>query len=113
MSKKIVIYINTDRLGRGDDALGTILMEAYLETLLNTAPTLSHVLLINSGVKLICENSPHLEIMQQLATLDIEILACGTCINHYGLKKTMKVGSISNMATIFEIQASAAHVLMP
>ena len=33
--KKVVVYINSDVLGVGDEALGSFLMKAFLKTLLD------------------------------------------------------------------------------
>ncbi|MCA1765730.1 MAG: hypothetical protein LC633_05720 [Desulfobulbaceae bacterium] len=44
-------------MGRGDDELGANLLAIYLDTLSNFARQLSHVILVNSGVKLACRGS--------------------------------------------------------
>ena len=43
----------------------------------------------------------------------VEILTCGTCLNHYGLTEQLKVGSITNMYTIVEKQMQAQRIIQP
>jgi hypothetical protein len=41
----------------------------------------------------------------------VEVLACGTCLGYYGLKKKVAVGEVSNMYTIAETMLSAGKVV--
>jgi hypothetical protein len=49
----------------------------------------SHIALVNSGVRLACADPPVLDHMKTLEESGISILSCGTCIVHFGLKVTM------------------------
>ncbi|MBU0729628.1 MAG: hypothetical protein KKE17_14280 [Proteobacteria bacterium] len=110
---KQVVYINSDSLGQGDVELGKKLLVVYLETLLDFAGDISHILLINSGVKLACDGSEVLGIFEELSGMDIKILACGTCLNHFGIMKTLKSGTVSNMFTIIDVKTKSSRILMP
>lgn len=112
-SDKMVIYLNSDCMGRGDDDLGRGLLDTFLGTLADFVPQVSHILLVNAGVKLICEGSPALENMGMLEGGGVRILACGTCLAHYNLKEKVKVGSVSNMFSILEVLSDAEKVLTP
>lgn len=111
--KAIAVYITASTMGRGDEELGAVLMTAYLDTLSHFARDVSHIILINSGVKLAVEGSPVLAHLQDLARSGIEVLACGTCLKHFGLIEKLQVGSVSNMYAILEILAKADKVLTP
>lgn len=111
--KKIAVYISSEFLGKGDDALGTVLMTAYFETLSHFARDISHIILVNSAVKLAVEGSPVLEHFLDLEKMDIEVLACGTCLNFFEIKDKLRVGSISNMYTILEVLAASEKMLSP
>ena len=39
----------------------------------------------NGGVKLACTGSSSLDDLRALAEAGVEIMSCGTCLNHYGL----------------------------
>ena len=43
----------------------------------------------------------------------MEILTCGTCLNHYGLTEELAVGSVTNMYSIVEKLAGAGQVVKP
>jgi len=102
-ARDTVILISSEVLGRGDDDLGRVLMAAYLDTLSQFARRISHVILMNSGVKLAVEGSPVLEQLRGLEKVGAKVLSCGTCLNHYGLREKLGVGTISNMLSILEI----------
>jgi len=109
----MVVYINSEVMGQGDDELGRILMGAYLETLSHFAKRISHIILVNSGVRLACEGSELLDYLNDLAGMDIQILCCGTCLNYFNLKEKLKVGKVTNMFTILEILSGADKTLRP
>ena len=43
----------------------------------------------------------------------VEILTCGTCLNHYGLTERLAVGGVTNMYVIVEKLSNAARILRP
>ena len=113
METTIVIYITSEFLGTGDDELGTVLMKAYFETLNHFATDISHIILVHSAVKLAVEGSPVLSYLQDLQEMDIEVLVCGTCLQFFDIRDSLRAGTISNMFSILDIQAKAAKVLTP
>jgi len=64
-------------------------------------------------VKLTVEGSLVLEDLQALEQRDVEILACGTCLGHFGLKDKIVVGQVSNMYSIAEALLAAGSVVAP
>jgi selenium metabolism protein YedF len=111
--KKIVVYINSHLLGIGDEALGAILMRAFLKTLLDMSTKPHRLILINSGVRLASEGSEVLETLKKLSEEGIEILACGTCLDFYGLKEKLRVGMVSNMYDIAQSLLEADRLIRP
>jgi selenium metabolism protein YedF len=112
-AKKIAVHISSEFMGQGDDDLGRRLMAAYFDTLAQFAENITDVTLVNSGVKLICEDSPVLQEAEELARLGVRFTACGVCLNHYGLMEKVKVGTVSNMFSILAVQKDAGLVLSP
>jgi selenium metabolism protein YedF len=111
--EKVVIYINSNLLGVGDDALGSILMRAFLKTLLETETRPSRLIFINSGVRLTSEGSEVLETLKALSGKGVDILSCGTCLDFYGLKEKLKVGIVSNMYEIAKSLLEADRLVRP
>lgn len=112
-AEKVVVYINSNLLGIGEEALGTILMRSFLKTLLDLKPIPSKLIFINSGVRLTAEGSEVLETLKTLSETGVEILSCGTCLDFYGLKAKLKVGIISNMYDIAQSLLEADRLIRP
>ena len=71
------------------------------------------ILLYNGGAKISCEESPSLEDLRSLEAQGVEILTCGTCLNHYGLTDKLKVGDVTNMYVIAEKMTQADLIVKP
>lgn len=112
-TKKLVVYINSQLLGGGDQALGSFLMKAFLKTLLDMETLPHRLILVNSGVQLAADGSKVLESLQGLSQRGVEIVSCGTCIDFYELKGKMKVGEVSNMYDIIQSMLEADQVIRP
>ena len=69
------------------------------------------IILLNAGVKLTVEGSPVLEDLVALEGKGVELLACGTCLGHFGLKDKIVVGQVSNMYSIAETLLGAGKVV--
>ena len=41
----------------------------------------------------------------------VEILTCGTCLDHYGIKDQLAVGEVTNMYVIVEKMEQAVRVV--
>ena len=100
-------------MGAGDDDLGHTLMKAFVFALTQQDELPASVLFYNGGVKLTCEGSPLLDDLHALADAGVEVLSCGTCLNHYGLTEKLAVGEVTNMYVIVEKQMTARVVVRP
>ena len=109
----IFVYVSSDKMGRGDDKLGDILMAAYFETLAHFARDITHIALVNSGVKLAIEGSPVVDHIKSLEQMGVEVLCCGTCLNHFNIKDKLAAGVVSNMFSILDAQTKAGKILSP
>jgi tRNA 2-thiouridine synthesizing protein A len=112
-TRVIVVYINSQFLGGGDEDLGLFLMKAFLKTLLELETKPNCLILINSGVQLAAEDSKVLESLQLLSEKGVEIVSCGTCVDFYELKGKIRVGAISNMFDILQSLLRADHIIKP
>ena len=111
--RNTVIYVSSEFMGRGDDKLGAVLMAAFLDTLSHFNDLLSHAIFVNGGVRLAVEGSPVLEQIRQIEQLGAEVLVCGTCLNHFGIKDKLVVGCVSNMYSIIETLSRATRIIQP
>ena len=110
-SKKILVLIAGDRLGQGDDRLGEQLMINYLKTLKEMGDELWQLVFINSGVKLTTGDSPVLPELQEYERQGVIVLACGTCLGHFGLADKKQVGTTTNMLDIVTATQLADKVI--
>ena len=112
-AKKVVVYINSHLMGNGDEALGSFLMKAFLKTLVDLDTKPNRLVLVNSGVQLASEGSKVLDTLMVLSERGAEILSCGTCLDFYGLKGKLKVGTVSNMVEIIQSMVEADRLIKP
>jgi len=109
----VVVYIHSHLLGIGDEALGRFLMKNFLKTLSDLQTKPNRLILINSGVKLAAQESEALETLIKFSESGTEILACGTCLDFYGLSGKLKVGRVSNMVEIVRSLLNGSRVIRP
>lgn len=57
------------------------------------------------------EGSQSLDDLRALEEAGTEILTCGTCLDYYGLKDKLAVGSVTNMYRIAEILTTADRLV--
>ncbi len=107
----LVVFIDSDTLGRGSEELGRILIRAFLHTLEEAGPQPQKIIFMNSGVKLACEGSEVLEEIGKIASKGAEALSCGTCLDYFHLKDKLRVGRVSNMYEILDFISKAGKVL--
>jgi selenium metabolism protein YedF len=110
-SGAVVVAVSSDRMGRGDDRLGEVLMRSFLHTLGEASPSPDTLVFFNGGVKLAVDSSPVLEDLHRLEARGVRILLCGTCLGHFELKEKVAAGEISNMYEITETMLGAGRVV--
>lgn len=89
-------------MGKDNAELGKILMKSFIYTVSETSPYPKCLVFYNNGVRLTCEGSPVLDDIKKLEDLGVEVISCGTCLDFLNIKDDLRVGSISNMYTIYE-----------
>jgi selenium metabolism protein YedF len=70
----LVVVLSDNRMGRGDDTLGDILIRAFAHTLSQLKPLPATIVCYNAGVKLAVNDSAVLEDLQQLSKAGVDIL---------------------------------------
>ena len=108
-----IIAVSSNEMGQGEKALGQTLIKAFLFAVTKQDKLPSKVLFYNSGAYLTCEDSDSLEDLKTLEKNGVEILACGTCLNHYQMQSKLVVGNVTNMYEIAQKMAGATKVIRP
>ena len=108
-----LVAVDTDVMGRGSEELGRTLMKGFLFAVSQLPVLPKTMLFYNGGAHLTVEGSACLEDLKNLEAQGVEILTCGTCLNHYGLTDKLAVGGVTNMYEIVERMESAGHIVKP
>ncbi|MDY3249199.1 MAG: sulfurtransferase-like selenium metabolism protein YedF [Candidatus Choladocola sp.] len=111
--KGLVAVLSSDKMGSGDEKLGRTLMKAFIFALTKQDILPETVLCYNSGAFLTCEGSESLEDFRVLESEGVTVMTCGTCLDFYGIKEKLAVGTVTNMYDIVETMENAGTVIRP
>ncbi len=109
----MVIVLSADVMGGGEEKLGKSLMKAFVFAVTKQDVLPEAILCYNKGATLTCEDADTLEDLKSLEAEGVNILTCGTCLDFYGLKEKLAVGSVTNMYEIVEVMEKAKSIIRP
>ncbi len=101
-AEELFVVVATDTMGK-DEELGRILMKGLFETMKVYRELPNTIFFLNTGVKLTTVNEETVALLKEFDAMGVLIFTCGTCLDFFGLKEKLAVGSASNM---FDIQAA-------
>lgn len=107
----LAVAIGRAAMGSGSDELGAILVKAFIYSLTELDRPPETLLFFNSGVKLSTEGSNAIADLKTLEAKGTVIASCGTCLDFYGLKEKLAVGSVTNMFAIASAMADAGKLI--
>jgi len=110
---KHIILIKNDKMGLGNDDLGQILMQGFINKIVEVSPLPDKIIFYNNGVKLTLKESPVLASLKTLTKSGVQILICGTCIDFFNVKDKIGSGEISNMHDIILSLTKTSHIITP
>lgn len=111
-SGPLVVVVSSNRMGKGDDELGDVLIRAFIHTLTELDEFPDNLIFYNSGVKLAVKDSPVVNDLLLLEKKGTDILVCGTCTNFFGIEE-LGAGHISNMYDIAGAMTGAGRLVSP
>ncbi len=109
--QRSVVVLSDDSMGRGERELGAILIKAFLNTLSESDPPPWRLVLFNRGVLLSEDGADTVAALQRLCHAGVEILVCGTCLDFFGIKGKVAVGTVSNMYDILTTMLAATNTV--
>ncbi len=109
----LVVYVGTCLMGSGDQGLGAKLMRGFLRTLIDMSFKPWRMIFINSGVMLTTVDEEAVEALTLLSEKGVEILSCGTCLQHYKVDEKLAVGRSTTMYEVLETLEKASKVVSP
>lgn len=113
VTKDYIVVIANNKMGHGDDALGSILIKGFINALIEQDTLPTHLVFYNSGVQLTTANSGVLDTLKKMEEQGVRIIVCGTCVDFYEIKEQVGIGMISNMYHITEVMTQAHHIVKP
>jgi len=105
------LLISGATLGRGDDAIGTVLMEKFLTLLAQGGAPPQTVFFYNTGVLLTKEGSSVLPYLQALKKRSVHLLACGTCLDFFKMRPADGIEP-STMGVLLDLMGQGGVVTM-
>lgn len=94
------VLITSPQMGQGSAELGRILMKGFIFSLTALEIKPKAVIFLNGGVELVCQSNNVLDDLNTLQSQGTRIIACGTCLNYFGLTHSHSVGEIGDMYLI-------------
>jgi selenium metabolism protein YedF len=108
-----IIAFSSDRMGSGDDELGSRLMINFVKAIRDLDVLPRRLVFYNSGVILGSSGSPVIDSLKEIERMGVDIFLCATCVQHYSLEEVIDVGTMSNMFEIAQFMSSASSVIRP
>ena len=110
-NKNTLLQINKFGMGEGDEVLGLSLIGNYFKLVLQEDALPKVIAFYNGGVKLVCQGSPVIESLKEIESKGVKLIACKTCLNHFGLLDKIEVGTGGTMIDIIMLQKEAKKVI--
>ena len=110
-SKSVMIQVTNNGMGAADAELQHTLLRRYLLLLQQNGTLPSAICFYTSGVKMVIEGSPVLEVLQSLEAHGVRLIVCKTCLDYFGLLEKVRVGIIGGMGDIIAAQWLADKVI--
>ncbi len=108
-----IVVIDSNSMGYGNEDLGKILIKGFINTLDQLENLPLEIICYNSGVTLAIKGSDTSQSMKKLESQGVKITLCGTCVDFYGIKDNIEIGTISNMLYIAGKLAGNYHIVKP
>ncbi|WP_210364603.1 DsrE family protein [Bacillus sp. REN3] len=103
--KNKVILVSSDQLGRGNKELGEGVLETFFTVLKQRDDLPYAIFFMNSGVYALTADSFSSVHLKELEDKGVNVLACKTCVEYYGVEEKLAAGKISGMADFVDLAA--------
>lgn len=101
---EFIVVFSSDELGVGDEEFSKKLLEGFIYSLSEKDEVPTYVVLYNHGVMLSTINENTVSDLKKLESKGTTVLSCGLCLGNYNLKEELKVGQVTNMDNIVDLQ---------
>lgn len=98
-----ILLLGGEGMGRGDEDLGRTILGNFLKVLVANPRRPDKIVCWNAGVRLLTADSPVVGTLQDLEGIGVEILACKTCVDRFGLQDSLRAGEVGTMPAIADL----------
>lgn len=106
----MLVAFSQNKMGENAE-LGEILVKGFIFALLEQKPLPEKLVFFNSGVKLLIKGANTEKDLDALRQAGVELMACGTCVNYFGIKDELIECEIVNMYDIAVALSNAQRVV--
>jgi hypothetical protein len=114
VGKNVVVLVRQEGLGQvpsEDRAFGIEAFDIFCHTLETEPEKPTALCFYTDGVKLLAEGSLLLPALALLQGMGIRLVACGTCVDHFGLTDRLALGDRGTMKEILGLMLGADSVI--
>ena len=111
---KLVLLVAREGLGHvgsTDKQFGLEMFDRFLHAFESQHVKPHAICFYTEGVKLVCEGSPALLGLRILQGQGVRLVACRTCLEHFGLSVKVAVGEVGGMNDIVGLLTEADSVV--
>ena len=111
---KLVLLVTREGLGQVDPSdrrFGLEMLDRFLHAMESQAVKPHCICFYTDGVKLVCDGSPALLGLKILQGQGVRLLACRTCLEHFGLSGKVAAGEVGGMNDIVGLLMEADSVV--
>ena len=109
----IVIILNSESMGEGDEELGKKLLGSFLRKCWQSKLKPDIIIFYNSAVKLLTKELGVLDALIPLSESGVDLIACGTCVGFFDLGDKIEIGRVVDMREIYKILMTSDKVISP
>lgn len=98
-----ILLITHDAIGK-DETLGQKLLQGFLSAFCTAKSRPAKIVFVNRGVYLTAGpgNEALLQSLLELQKMGVQIKSCGTCLDYFGLRESLKVGEVGSAVDTVE-----------
>lgn len=114
MSKRVVVIVKQAGLGvvpEGEEAFGVQMLDSFLHSLETEQLRPEAICFYTLGVRMVCRDSKALLGLKLLEAQGVRMVACGTCLDRFGLREQHAIGEIGTMKQIVGLVMGADHTI--
>ena len=106
-----LVMITRDGMGQAEPELAHGLVRKWLTLVEENGQLPGAICFYTSGVRLVVEGSPVLDLLARYEEAGVHLIVCSTCLEYYGIRDQLKVGIVGGMTDIIAAQWKAEKVI--